>query len=195
MLVAIDPGSTSSAYVLLDGTWALPDRGKLENPALVELLRKMPGASATDPEAFQLSAPGDEHLLAIEDTKAYTLGFRGKSGDRQSFFPEQVRLTALWVGQFVAAYGGPHLLVDRRIVKRALLGTASGKDKDIRDALLHREEFGGTPALAQGRKAEPGPLYGVSGDMWAALAVAVTVRELGSKAGKTLHELCGLDAR
>ncbi|HET6477318.1 MAG TPA: hypothetical protein VFH93_14740 [Thermoleophilia bacterium] len=44
------------------------------------------------------------------------------------------------------------------------------KDANIRQALLDR--FGGPAAV--GRKAAPGPLYGIARDVWSALAIAVT---------------------
>lgn len=50
-------------------------------------------------------------------------------------------------------------------VKRIVCGTAAAKDPAVRQALL--DKIG-----PQGRKAEPGPTYGVSGHAWRALAVA-----------------------
>ncbi|MBV8782506.1 MAG: hypothetical protein JO353_14005, partial [Phycisphaerae bacterium] len=46
------------------------------------------------------------------------------------------------------------------------------KDGNIRQALIDR--FGPTKERAIGKKKSPGPLYGMSGDCWSALAVAVT---------------------
>ena len=39
------------------------------------------------------------------------------------------------------------------------------------------DKFGGSKETAIGKKANPGPLYGVKKDIWAALAVAVTWAE------------------
>lgn len=47
----------------------------------------------------------------------------------------------------------------------------AAKDANVRQALINR--FGGKDA-AIGRKAAPGPLYGISRDMRSALAIAVT---------------------
>lgn len=58
----------------------------------------------------------------------------------------------------------------RRAVKLALCGDSRAKDANIRQALIDR--FGGSAAI--GRKAAPGPLYGISRDVWSALAIAVT---------------------
>jgi hypothetical protein len=64
----------------------------------------------------------------------------------------------------------PVVLLPRRAVKRALWGDSRAKDPNIRPARVDR--FGGVAAI--GRKAAPGPLYGISRDVWSALAIAVT---------------------
>ncbi len=61
-------------------------------------------------------------------------------------------------------------MLPRRAVKLALCGDSRAKDANIRQALIDR--FGGSAAV--GRKAAPGPLYGISRDVWSALAIAVT---------------------
>ena len=85
--------------------------------------------------------------------------------------------TVYWSGRFQEAAEANGLLVHyltRRQVKLHLCGTARAKDPNVRQALLDR--FGGT--AAKGTKAAPGPLYGVAGDVWSALALAVTFAEL-----------------
>jgi hypothetical protein len=62
------------------------------------------------------------------------------------------------------------VMLPRRAVKLALCGDSRAKDANIRQALIDR--FGGSAAI--GRKAAPGPLYGISRDVWSALAIAVT---------------------
>jgi len=61
-------------------------------------------------------------------------------------------------------------MLPRRAVKLALCGDSRAKDANIRQALIDR--FGGSAAI--GRKTAPGPLYGISRDVWSALAIAVT---------------------
>ena len=61
-------------------------------------------------------------------------------------------------------------MLPRRAVKLALCGDSRAKDANIRQALIDR--FGGSAAV--GRKAAPGPLYGITRDVWSALAIAVT---------------------
>ena len=80
--------------------------------------------------------------------------------------------TVFWSGRFAeAAHPLPVHRIGRKAVKLHLCGTHRAKDSNVRQALIDR--YGGKDT-AIGRKASPGPLYGVSGDVWAALAVAVT---------------------
>jgi hypothetical protein len=68
-------------------------------------------------------------------------------------------------------------LLYRRDVLRVLDVTGKGN----RDALVRQrmiEMHGGTRSAACGLKKAPGPLYGVSGHAWQALAVAVVAGEL-----------------
>jgi hypothetical protein len=77
--------------------------------------------------------------------------------------------TCVWIGRFVQRYRYPSLvnLVYRKDVKLHLCGTTHAKDGHIRQALI--DLIG-----PQGKKAAPGPTYGVKSHAWAALAVAVT---------------------
>lgn len=76
--------------------------------------------------------------------------------------------TVYWSGRFAQAYG-PELThrITRIEVKNHLCHSSRAKDSNIRQALIDR--FG-----APGTKKNPGALYGISGDLWSALAVAVT---------------------
>lgn len=62
--------------------------------------------------------------------------------------------------------------IKRADVKLHLCGQARAKDPNVRQALIDR--FGPGKERAIGKKATPGPLYGISADCWAALAVGVT---------------------
>jgi len=73
--------------------------------------------------------------------------------------------TCVWIGRFVERVGMPAHLVYRKDIKIHLCGTAKAKDGNIRQALIDKHG-------KQGTKKEPGPTYGVSGHLWAALAVA-----------------------
>lgn len=144
MILAIDPGSTESAYVLYDGKRLL-EFGKVENDVL---LGRIPF----------WREPTDE--LAIEMIASYGMPVGA-----------EVFETCVWIGRFVQAWNQRHTLVYRKDVKLHLCGQPRAKDGNIRQALIDR--YGGKDK-AIGRKATPGPLFGVSADVWSALAVAVT---------------------
>ena len=64
--------------------------------------------------------------------------------------------------------------VYRSKVKLHFCGSSRAKDGNVRASILDR--FGGK-LTAVGKKATPGPLYGVHGHMWSALAVAIYAME------------------
>ena len=74
--------------------------------------------------------------------------------------------TCVWIGRFYQAWGGA-ALIPRHDVKMHLCGSPRAKDSNIRQALIDRL---GKP----GTKKQPGATYGIAGDKWQALAVAVT---------------------
>jgi len=78
---------------------------------------------------------------------------------------KEVFETCLWIGRFDEASSYPTQLVYRQHVKIHLCGSARAKDANIRQALLDKHGPTGT-------KKAPGKLYGVSGHIWAALAIA-----------------------
>jgi hypothetical protein len=90
--------------------------------------------------------------------------------------------TCVWAGRFIQQWyvrtplpdGQDTVLrVYRRDVKLHLCGSSRATDANIRQALI--DLYGPSKATAVGLKATPGPLYGISADVWAALGVAVTV--------------------
>ena len=80
--------------------------------------------------------------------------------------------TVRWIGRFQQAWHDPEAvrLIFRRDVKTVICGNQQAKDGNIRQALIDRL---GEP----GKKAKPGPTYGVSSHAWSALGVAVTALE------------------
>lgn len=81
---------------------------------------------------------------------------------------EEVFETVYWSGRFAEAYGAERVhRITRGQVKMHLCHSMRAKDGNIRQALIDR--FG-----KPGTKKAPGALFGVSGDLWAALAVGVT---------------------
>lgn len=73
--------------------------------------------------------------------------------------------TCVFIGYLAAARGARMKFVTRIQVKSTICHSAKAKDANVRQALIDR--YG-----PQGTKKKPGPTYGLSGDMWAALAVA-----------------------
>lgn len=148
---AVDPGYERSALVIFDGERVL-EACTLEN---VDLLVRLRGRLATHAD-----------VLVIEQIAAMgmTVG-------------AEVFETCFWSGQFAEAWAGRQCdmawdRVKRHAVKTHLCGNQRAKDANIRQALIDR--FGPGKDRAIGTKKAPGPLYGIHGDEWAALAVAVT---------------------
>lgn len=160
-ILGVDPGLRVSGYVLLAGT-------------TVELSGVLPNEELVDAVLPALCVPGT--LLAVEEIMA-----QGQHVGLDVF------RTVRWYGRFEERWlrlGGAIRFVFRKDIKRHLIGTASGKDAQVRCALL--DLWGGeeTALGPRGQKVKKGqapirgPLYGVSSHAWSALAVAVTMRDL-----------------
>lgn len=152
-ILAIDPGPEVSAWVRYD-------------PSARCILEC--GRHANEPDVRALVGWCVDGLLAVEMVASY-----GMPVGRDVFE------TVLWTGRFVERWGpNPYRLVYRSEVKTHLCRNQRAKDSNIRQALLDlfpRTGGGATPQV--GTKKQPGPLYGVSRDIWSALAVAVTAAE------------------
>ena len=149
-ILAVDPGTDQSAWCLYSPEFGI-STGTLPNPEMLLLLR----AKAED-----IAAP----LLAVEMIASY-----GMPVGREVFE------TCVWIGRFLEAWGKPYRLVYRREEKLHICSSPKANDATIRQALIDR--FGPGREKAIGTKKAPGPLYGVHGDEWAALAVAITAAE------------------
>lgn len=91
--------------------------------------------------------------------------------------------TCIWIGRFVEAAQGQMDRVVRLKMKQHLCHSPKANDSNIRQALIDR-------LGAPGTKAAPGVTYGVSKDVWAALAVGVTYYDnLNAAAGSTLDSI------
>lgn len=148
-ILAIDPGPVESAYVeYFDDGRGIYSSGIQPNQAMQDWIP----ASAAD------------HLV-VEMIASYGLPVGA-----------EVFETCCFIGRFEAVWDEcwesttRHRLF-RRDVKLHLCGSARAKDSNVRQALL--DKWGGK-TKAIGNKKQPGPLYGVSKDVWSALAVAVT---------------------
>lgn len=96
--------------------------------------------------------------LVIEEIRSY-----GMAVGREVFD------TCRWTGRFeqAADYRGAHVhWLGRKEIVVHLCGSPKAKDTNVRRALIDR--FGGDAAIRKG-----GALYGISKDVWSALAIAV----------------------
>lgn len=136
-----------------------------EQSAWVHYADGMPARAEIDANEVLLQRlrDGMAGILVIEGIASY-----GMPVGREVFD------TCIWIGRFMEAAGGAEL-VYRKEVKMALCGSMKAKDSNIRQALIDR--YGPGKDKAIGKKASPGPLYGISKDMWSALALAVTYDE------------------
>lgn len=156
-IVGIDPGTNQSAGVILAGR-SIVKAVWLDNPLMLQWLRDFP-------------APA---ILAVEMVASYGMAVG-----------QEVFDTCLWVGRFIEAWedlGQSWNLLYRKkgnppfpAITMHLCKTTRAKDANIRQALIDR--FGPGKVKAIGKKASPGPLYGITGDMWSALAVAVVCQD------------------
>jgi hypothetical protein len=144
--VALDPGNTHTALVILDHKGSPTSAAYEPNDKILDLLK----------DAYY-----DCRVMAIEMIASYGMPVGAEVFD-----------TCVWIGRFTQAWPAATVPIFRKDVKMHLCGQTKAKDKNVRQALIDR--FGPGKDKAIGKKAKPGPLYGYSGDLWAALAVAVT---------------------
>lgn len=152
MILAIDPGNTESAYVLVeDDLSKVIEKGKVENFELVDIILRIK----------------DEHSslehIAIEMIASYGMAV-GKT----------VFETCVWIGRFAqlirVEFGVEPEFIYRSEEKMCLCHSMKAKDSNIRQALIDR--FGEV-----GTKKNPGYFYGFKKDIWSAMAVAVTYHD------------------
>lgn len=163
-ILAIDPGSEQSAWLLLVNGRPV-EFGKIPNVELRDMLRWELGNGQPWLSPVDVLSPD---VVVIESMAA-----RG-----EKLWTQTIE-TLVWAGQFIeAARPLPVERLTREAVKRHLCPVnpdaprkGAAKDGDVWAALVER--FGGGPDIAVGRKAAPGPLYGIHSDVRAALAVAV----------------------
>ena len=145
-IFAIDPGPELSAFVAYDGSKPVWF-DKIENRDLLKNIESRRGLIGCE-------------TLIIEQIAAMGMAVGA-----------EVFETCFWSGRFAQAWSGEFDRVKRNQVKMHLCGNMRAKDANIRQAII--DKFGGKDR-GIGKKKTPGPLYGMSGDCWAALAVAIT---------------------
>lgn len=150
MILAIDPGDTMSAWVLFDTKrFTLLEKAKDPNEELLKRLTE--GYFKTSLVVIEYPAPRGQPMYS------------------------QLVDTIFWIGRYVQALNNvPYELMDRKDVKMELCGNTRSNDSHIRAAVLSRfPSYGGGRIGQVGTKKAPGPLFGVSSDIWAALAIAI----------------------
>lgn len=141
-ILAIDPGTERSAFVVLNAGGFPVSFGTVPNIVTINVIDKW-----------------RECTVVVEMVASY-----GMPVGREVFE------TVYWIGRFCQAAGN-HERMYRGQVKDHLCRSRKANDAAIRQALLDR--FGPGKEKAIGVKKSPGPLYGIKGDEWSALAVAV----------------------
>lgn len=150
-VIGLDPGPERSALVEFDGHAVLTTVYDINDEVLKELQ----------------AARVRKCCLVIEQVASFGMPVGA-----------EVFETVFWSGRFAEAYGFVDVHRIKRLeVKMAICHDSRAKDANIRQAII--DQYGGKEK-AIGRKACPGPLHGISGDLWSALAVAIAWTRLQS---------------
>jgi len=164
-ILAIDPGNVESAYVVYETqTRELLKFGKVLNEELVDLIEQ--GEVVYDCDYLAIEMPAC-YGMAVGQTVFDTCRWVGIF--QQAFYREGTKLV----------YRKSQNKVDNiESVTMHLCHSTRAKDKNVRQAILDLyPATGGGKCPQVGTKGQPGPLYGVSADVWAALGVAITITE------------------
>lgn len=169
-IIAIDPGTWQSAFVVYDHAgWLIHDQGIVPNDELASALRAARKAS-------------DAQRLVIEQIKSYG-----------NVMGDTTLETCVWIGRFIEAWGREFELIPRKTVATQLCNHPRAKDSNISQALKNRfyEVFGPYPNErgVVGTKRAPGPLYLIKNDMWSALGVAVSWSEIKELENRVFNEV------
>ena len=150
-LLAIDPGTEQSGFVVMDG-FKVRDKGTVAND---EILERCKYATTGNPE-----------WLVIEKVESFGMAVGATTFE-----------TVFWTGRFAEAFGIDYThRIGRKEVKLHLCGKTVGvNDSVIRQRLI--DMYGPEKSVAIGLKATPGPLYGVTKHAMQALAVGVVFIE------------------
>lgn len=177
-VLALDPGTAITAWLIYDST---PPHTEVGRPVAFGMTAnaKLAGALRDRHQILSDRGPGSSEkqirvtphrfdLMVFEEMKSFGLPVG-----------REVFITIEWYGRFIEAFANGDTTnvhrVTRHDVKQHLCGTHLAKDPNVRQALI--DMFGETKAEAIGTKGDPGPLHGVTKDVWSALGVAVTFVE------------------
>jgi hypothetical protein len=152
-ILALDPGNTQTGYAVIEmPEFRLVEFGKIDNKEMLGRIVR--------------SALPPVDTVAVEMVASY-----GMAVGREVFE------TCVWIGRFHQAAGHPNThYVYRKEEKEILCGSLRAKDANIRQALIDRYARHDLKN-GKGTKANPDVFYGVSKDVWAAIAVGVTYYE------------------
>jgi hypothetical protein len=153
LILAIDPGTFESAYVIMGEGLKPIEFGKVENKKLLKLIQNIK------------DKPYQVDHLAMEMVASYGMAV-GKD----------VFETCVWIGKFIQTANGkiPNIKrIYRKEVKMNLCHTMKANDSNIRQALVDRFAYG-VSNYGKGKKDSPGWFYGFAADVWQAYAVGVT---------------------
>jgi len=152
-IFAIDPGNIHSAYVLYcPRSHTVLQKGKVLN----ELLRRK----------LNRDRHNQNYIFVIEMIKSYGMAVGASVFD-----------TCIWIGRFTEILeraGREVHFMGRKDAVIEICHCTKAKDSNVRTALIDLFPATGGGATPQiGTKKEPGPLFGMAKDTWAALAVAI----------------------
>jgi hypothetical protein len=154
-ILAIDPGTTDSAYVLMNDDYTIKNRNfdKFKNELVLKTIKDIGGIY------------DDGMTVVIEMVASYGMGVG-----------QEVFDTCVWIGRFTQAAidaGCAVHYVFRMEEKMTLCHNSKARDSNIRQALIDRfakiDKKNG-----KGTKTKPDVFYGFSKDIWSAYAVGVT---------------------
>lgn len=150
-ILAIDPGTYQSAWVIFNSGTKEVTAGIEKNPVVLERVRV----------AEWFGAVPD--VTVIEEIKCYG-----------NVMGDELIQTCVWIGRFIEARTVnteiPPQLIPRKKITTQLCNQPRANDTNVRAALI---DLWGGKTLAIGNSKQPGPLHDVKKDMWSALAVAV----------------------
>ena len=159
-ILAIDPGTTESAYVLLNPELKPVAFAKMENEHLIDEAVSQMLVNMTGNVAEQVD-------VAIEMVASYGMPV-GK----------EVFETCVWIGRFWEQLSKfkNKTYIYRKDEKMTICGSPKANDATIRQALVDRFAPG-VPNHGKGSKKQKGFFYGFSADVWSSFAIAVTYHD------------------
>jgi hypothetical protein len=154
MLLAIDPGTKESAYVLMDG-YKPYDFGKVSNDWMADILHD---------NTF------DEVVIEMIASFGMAVG-------------AEVFETCVQIGRFMQIASERKITcyrITRHEIKQAICHSVKANDATIKQALVDRFAYN-VPNHGKGSKKERGWFYGFSADVWAAYALAIVHQDRSTK--------------